>query len=100
MAISVITYGELVFGAEKSLHREKNLHTVHQIKALFPIITIDTDVMDCFGKLKAQRQKTGKSIDDMDLLVAATALCKGMILVTHNTKHFESIPDLHLEDWF
>ena len=56
--------------------------------------------MDMFGKIKVHIQKIGKSADDMDLLIAATALANRMTLVTHNTKHFEMIPDLNLADWF
>ena len=56
--------------------------------------------MECFGKLKAQLQKSGKVIDDMDLLIASTAISRNMILVTHNTKHFIEIPNLAIEDWF
>lgn len=36
----------------------------------------------------------------MDLLIAATAIANNLILVTHNTKHFEHIPNLQFVDWF
>jgi predicted nucleic acid-binding protein len=35
----------------------------------------------------------------MDMLIAAVALANDAILVTHNTKHFENIDGLVLEDW-
>ena len=100
MAISVVSYGELVFGAEKSQYREKNMKTVQSISEIFPIENITADIMEYFGKLKAQLQKSGKVIDDMDLLIASTAISRNMILVTHNTKHFTEIPNLTIEDWF
>lgn len=100
MAISVISYGELVYGAKKSKSVEKNLETVRAVKNIFPIIDITTDVMDIFGRIKADAQKIGRLTDDMDLLIAATALAGGMTLVTHNTKHFEHISNLKTEDWF
>lgn len=100
MAISVISYGELVYGAKKSKSVEKNLETVRAVKNIFPIIDITTDVMDIFGRIKADVQKIGRLTDDMDLLIAATALAGGMTLVTHNTKHFEHISNLKTEDWF
>lgn len=80
MSISVISYGELVFGAEKSDMRERNLLTAY--------------------KIKAAAVKSGRIIDDMDLLIAATALANNLTLVTHNTKHFESVMELKLEDWY
>ena len=100
MSISVISYGELVFGAQKSQQIQKNLQTVETIKTIFPIENIDSDVMDVFGELKAQLQKTGKPVDDMDLLIGSTAIANDMALVTHNTKHFENIPGLKLVDWY
>lgn len=100
MSISVITYGELIFGAEKSKLREKNLEVAHEIRKIFPVENITSEIMECFGCLKANLQKTGKNVDDMDLLIAATAISNDMVLVTHNTKHFINIPELQLEDWF
>ena len=100
MFVSVISYGELVFGAKKSSAVEKNLQTVEAVKSIFPLIDIDADVMDVFGGIKAHTQKTGKVIDDMDLLIAASAISNKMTLVTHNTKHFENIPNLKITDWF
>ena len=100
MSLSVISYGELVFGAKKSSSVEKNLKTVENIKSIFPLVDVTSDVMDVFGELKAKIQKTGRIIDDMDLLISSTAIAENMILVTHNTKHFEKIPNLQIQDWF
>ena len=100
MSLSVISYGELVFGAKKSGSVEKNLKTVENIKSIFPLVDVTPDIMDVFGELKAKIQKTGRIIDDMDLLIASTAIAENMILVTHNTKHFEKIPNLQIQDWF
>ena len=100
MSLSVVSYGELVFGAKKSKAVEKNMETVNAIKAIFPLLEITSEIMNIFGEIKAYTQKIGKTIDDMDLLIAATAITNNFTLVTHNTKHFENIPNLKLEDWF
>lgn len=100
MSISVVSYGELVFGAQKSQQVQKNLQTVEAIKKIFPIENIDSDIMDVFGNIKAQLQKKGITVDDMDLLIGSTAIANDMTLVTHNTKHFENMPGIKLEDWF
>ena len=42
---------------------------------------------------------TEEIIDDMDLLIAATAIYNELTLVTNNTKHFENILNLSLENW-
>lgn len=100
MAVSVISYGELVFGAKKSKFVDKNLRTVNLIKEIFPLVDVNCDAMDVFGEIKAFAQKSGMPIDDMDLLIASTAIANGFTLVTHNIKHFENIPNLKLVDWF
>ena len=100
MSLSVISYGELVFGAKKSKAVEKNMETVNAIKSIFPLLEITSEIMNIFGEIKAYTQKIGKTIDDMDLLIAATAITNNFTLVTHNTKHFKNIPNLKVEDWF
>lgn len=100
MSLSVISYGELVFGAKKSKAVEKNMETVNAIKSIFPLLEITSEIMNIFGEIKAYTQKIGKTIDDMDLLIAATAITNNFTLVTHNMKHFENIPNLKVEDLF
>lgn len=100
MSLSVISYGELVFGAKKSKAVERNMETVNAIKSIFPLLEITSEIMNIFGEIKAYTQKIGKTIDDMDLLIAATAITNNFTLVTHNMKHFKNIPNLKVEDWF
>lgn len=88
------------YGANKSKSVAKNKATVQEIKSIFPMIDITPNVMDIFGAIKVDTQKIGKPVDDMDLLIAATAIAHNMILVTHNIKHFENIPKLQVVDWF
>jgi tRNA(fMet)-specific endonuclease VapC len=98
-AISVITYGELVYGARKSANSEKNLAKVYRLAELFPIIDISPAIMEIFGELKASLEKSGKTIDDMDLLIASTAIVNNLILITNNEKHFQRIPGLEMVNW-
>ena len=51
------------------------------------------------GRGRAGMFGKGIRIEDMDLLIAATAIYNDMTLVTNNTKHFEHILDLKLENW-
>lgn len=98
-SISVITYGELLFGAKKSQNYEKNIAVVYRIKELFPVIDIDKAIVETFSELKANMQKAGSPIDDFDLLIASTALTMNSILVTNNEKHFNRIKGLEIENW-
>ena len=98
-SISVITYGELLFGAKKSQNYEKNIAIVYRIKELFPIIDIDKAIIETFSELKASMQKSGSAIDDFDLLTASTALTMNSTLITNNEKHFNRIKGLKTENW-
>lgn len=100
MSISVVSYGELLFGAEKSQAVARNLATVQAIKSIFPLFDITPEIMEVYAKTKSCLQKTGRTTDDMDLLIASTAIANDLILVTHNTKHFQHVPNLQFVDWF
>ncbi len=100
MSVSVVSYGELIYGAQKSKFVEKNLETVRAVKDIFPLIDVTAEIIDSFGEIKACMHKIGRAVDDMDLLIAATAFVNKMTLVTHNTRHFEHIPHLSLDDWY
>jgi len=98
-AISVITYGELLFGARKSQRLHENLAKVYRLKALFPILDITPTVMECFGELKAELQRRGVTVADLDLMVGTTALTMGYAVVTNNARHFAKIPELNVVNW-
>jgi tRNA(fMet)-specific endonuclease VapC len=98
-AVSVITYGELFFGAMKSAAPQANLAKVRRVGELFPVIEVSRAVMETFGSLKAELQKRGKAVADFDLVIAATALVHSYSLVTNNQRHFRNIPGLRLENW-
>ena len=98
-AISVITYGELVYGARKSKRVERNLATAHRVAELFAILPVTQAIMETFAGIKAGLENTGTPLDDMDLLIASTALTHNLTLVTNNEKHFGRIPELSVENW-
>ena len=85
-AISVITYGELVYGAEKSQKISQNLAKVHRIREIFPVIELRCSIMDTFGSLKAELSRNGEVVDDFDLIIAATAITMGYSVVSNNEK--------------
>ena len=52
-----------------------------------------------FGKIQGELRRMGRPTGEMDSLIGAVARSRGDILVTHNTRDFENIPNLQLEDW-
>jgi tRNA(fMet)-specific endonuclease VapC len=97
--ISVISYGELMYGARKSAHPNKNIATTNRIAELFPILDINKGIIEVFGEIKAKLEIAGTRLEDMDLLIASTAIYMNLSLVTNNKKHFKRVDDLIIEDW-
>lgn len=70
---------------------------------------VDTNILSLFfrghphvvakAEVYANLRKSGKPIDDIDLLIAGTAIANGLILVTDNRKHFDRIVQLEIENW-
>lgn len=97
-AISEITLAELVFGAEKSNNSEKNHRIIEDFSNQLTILPIFGAIYN-YGKEKARLQKLGKMISDFDLLIGCTAIENELIMVTENTKEFERIENIKIENW-
>lgn len=68
---------------------------------LLDLIVLDYDkrCAEEFGRLRATLLLQGITVSRLDLMIASIALVHGLTLVTHNTKDFQNIPELTLEDW-
>lgn len=96
--MSVVTLGELLYGAEKSTNQQRVHESISRFRSEFHVSTIEVteEIIRQFAKLKTVLSKTGKLIEDFDLLIAATAIEHHLTLVTGNKKHFTRIPSLKL----
>lgn len=99
VGMSTITYGELLYGAEKSHHSKKAHHVLEELVASIPPIPLSTDVGKYYGQIRSKFEKQGKLIGNNDLWIVAHALATDLILVTNNIKEFARIPKLKVENW-
>ncbi|MBS9423131.1 type II toxin-antitoxin system tRNA(fMet)-specific endonuclease VapC [Photorhabdus caribbeanensis] len=99
MAISTITLAELIFGAEKSGNPERNLAVIEDFASRLTILPYDEQAAFHYGNIRASLEKIGKRIGDNDLHIAGHARSKGLIVVTNNTKEFNRVDGLRVEDW-
>ncbi len=97
--ISSLTIAELEYGIENSNRVEQNRVSLIKFLSIFNILSFDDSDAIPYGKLKAKLKKEGNIIGPIDMLLAAQALSKDLILVTNNTKEFERIENLKLENW-
>lgn len=99
LAMSVITFGELRFGAEKSQAREKALTSLNQLQSAIQVALLPETAGEHYGQIRANLQKAGQPIGNNDLWIAAHALAEGWILVTNNEREFARIDGLEIENW-
>jgi tRNA(fMet)-specific endonuclease VapC len=99
VAISVITQAELYYGAHNSSRVTENLKRADDFVKQLPILPLHESTLKRFGALKAQLRQSGQPLPDFDLLIASAALVENRVLVTNNTRHYQRIPDLQLENW-
>ncbi len=98
MAISSVTLGELVFGAEFSQQVERNLADISAFIARLEVLPFDTKAAYHYGQIRAQLYKMGKPIWPYYIMIAGHARSSGLILVTNNTKEFERVHGLMIEN--
>ena len=99
VAISTITLFELQYGAERSQYQQRSEDAL--AKFLLPLNLINLDHSSAIeaATIRAQLEKKGMLIGPYDLLIAGLARSRSMTLVTNNTKEFERVVGLHLENW-
>lgn len=99
MCISSVTWGELVYGTERSSRPESNLADIEGLAARLKLLPFEDKAANHFGQLRAELYKQGKPIGPYDMMIAGHARSLGLILVTNNQKEFERVPGLRLENW-
>jgi tRNA(fMet)-specific endonuclease VapC len=97
--LSSITVAELQFGVYNSQNIEKNRISLTEFLAPFEIIDFGNTDAEHFGIIRSQLKKEGSLIGPYDMLIAAQAVARNLILVTNNTNEFIRIKNLKLEDW-
>jgi len=101
IAVTAVTQGELYFGAYNSGRVAHNLERIQQFFGVPgpTLLALDENSLMNFGKFKSELRRKGQPIGDIDLLIAGVAVSRGLTLVTNNTKHFERIPGISLDNW-
>ena len=99
ICISSVTYAELVHGVENSKAIEKNRVALALLLANIEIMNFDSLAAESYGKIRADLEKAGTPIGPLDMMIAGHAKALAYTLVTNNTKEFERVKGLKLENW-
>jgi len=98
-ALSVITFGELIYGANKSAQRLPALQRFRDLATLVPALPLPETAAENYGLIRSDLEVRGEMIGNNDLWIAAHALSSGLTLVTNNEKEFRRIRRLQVENW-
>lgn len=99
IAISTITLAELDYGIARSRYPDRNRVALLEFVLPFTILGFDQPAAAEYGHIRSSLESKGKPIGPMDLLLAAQAKSRDLILVTNNEKEFKRIDGLRVENW-
>jgi tRNA(fMet)-specific endonuclease VapC len=98
LAISAMTLAELRYGALKSRDPARSLARIEALLSA-PIAIAEFGMDAARHHAEIRLALRSHPIGERDLVIAATARAAGLVVVTHNTRHFERVPDLEIDDW-
>jgi tRNA(fMet)-specific endonuclease VapC len=98
-ALSVISYGELHYGAEKGPDPVRARAELAELAEAIQVLPLPANVGPIYGSIRTFLQRKGQMIGGNDLWIAAHALSAGLIVVTNNEREFRRVPDLKIENW-
>ena len=99
LCISSVVLSELLFGAEKSNNRPAALIAVESFAARLTVLSYSPEAAVNTAQIRADLQRQGKPIGPYDVMIAGHAQSLGLILVSNNTKEFDRVAGLRLENW-
>lgn len=99
IVIPEIVLAEIEYGARKSSSYDKTIEKYNEFTKYFNIANFDKNAGVSYGIIRSELEKSGHQIGPNDLIIASIVLANDGILVTHNTKEFERVSGLKIEDW-
>jgi tRNA(fMet)-specific endonuclease VapC len=100
LALASITASELLAGVHRTAARPQRIQRsefVESVLSEIPILPFDEAIARTHARLTAELASTGQLIGAYDMIIAATAISGGYILMTHDVNHFQRVPDLEVE---
>ena len=99
VAMSLVTLGELKYGALKSNNSTRAMGVLEELVNYIPVEPMSLEVSKHYAAIRADLATRGTPIGNNDLWIAAHARCLGCTLVSNNLREFERVDGLVLENW-
>ncbi len=97
--LSVITYGELVYGIAKKKVGPEPMLRLEELTQIVHVVPLMAATARVYGTIRAALSAKGELIGANDLWIAAHAISTDLILVTNNEREFRRVPGLKIENW-
>lgn len=98
--VSAVVAFELAAGVAKSPEAGRRREQLARFLATVTVVPFGREEADVSAAVRADLEQRGLPIGPMDVLIAGTALARGAVLVTRNTREFSRIAGLRLESWY
>jgi tRNA(fMet)-specific endonuclease VapC len=99
IGVSTITKAEMFYGSAKSQTPARSLEKQLEFLETIASVPFDDAAAIAYGTLRVDLERNGTPVGQHDMLIAAIAVSRGLTLVSHNTREFERIKGVTLEDW-
>ncbi|WP_208596307.1 type II toxin-antitoxin system tRNA(fMet)-specific endonuclease VapC [Desulfovermiculus halophilus] len=99
IGISSIVLAELAYGVWKSSQKERNTQALTDFCSICSVWDWPAAAADTYGEIRGLLEQQGRIIGANDLLIAAHTKYLNAVLITNNTREFNRIPGLPIEDW-
>ena len=97
--ISIVTYGELIYGVHRSSTPDRAMIVLEELTALIPVLPMGVNVAKAYGAIRSDLAVRGELIGNNDLWIAAHAVSLGLTLITNNEREFQRVAGLNIENW-
>lgn len=99
VGISSIVAAELWYGVALSEKKKQNEAALKDFLDFVKVLDWPAGACPVYGRIRAHLKKKGTLIGAMDLLIASHASFLNAVLVTNNTREFDRVPELKMENW-
>jgi tRNA(fMet)-specific endonuclease VapC len=99
VAMSLVTLGELEYGALRSNNSEKAMGVLEELVNYIPVLPMAESVAKEYADIRADLTAKGTPIGNNDMWIAAHARDSGCTLITNNLKEFARVSDLQVDNW-
>lgn len=99
IGVSAVTLSELRYGVSRSARPKENDIRLEEFLYPFEVLPYDAEAAGVYGGIRFQLEKTGRPIGALDLLIAAHAISRKLVLITNNEREFRRIRGLKVANW-